>query len=291
MSTVYTPTPVVLGDITLISDGDPKNASGINAPIEAVADGIAYIHARAIPLANVAALAAITTPQNNDIRHVGANPYVFLTAAAAGTSPFRVTPTDATPGTWVIAGATNESSITRKRVPGLLPLRATAAAMTPSLTGVANEPVDTVLTTPSGAIAFSAVTTGSAIANGFMVPLNDYLIQGAQLITLSLKWLGAVGHAAVPSLLPQFAVVRIDASNTVQSLLIAGMQSVIDPGLAGYNGVSQTDLLLPNQYNTIDKTAYHYAFVGWNEGHTNAVAGLKFQSLEFLQTVPDNRRA
>lgn len=45
MSSVYSPTPVELGDITLVDDGDPKNAAGINTPIEAVADGVAFCQA------------------------------------------------------------------------------------------------------------------------------------------------------------------------------------------------------------------------------------------------------
>ncbi len=42
MATVYSPTAVELGDITIIDDGDPKDASGITAPMTAIADGVAY---------------------------------------------------------------------------------------------------------------------------------------------------------------------------------------------------------------------------------------------------------
>jgi hypothetical protein len=48
MSTIYTPNPTLLGDITLISDGDLPAAAGVNTPIEACADGIAYLQSRVI---------------------------------------------------------------------------------------------------------------------------------------------------------------------------------------------------------------------------------------------------
>lgn len=44
MSSVYSPAPIRLGDITLVDDGDPKTAAGINTPIEAVADGVEFLN-------------------------------------------------------------------------------------------------------------------------------------------------------------------------------------------------------------------------------------------------------
>ncbi len=42
MSSVYTPTAVVLGNITLPSDGDAHSAASVNAPLAAIADGVAF---------------------------------------------------------------------------------------------------------------------------------------------------------------------------------------------------------------------------------------------------------
>lgn len=42
MSTVYSPTPVVLGDITIPADGDEVDAVSVNVAFEALADGIEY---------------------------------------------------------------------------------------------------------------------------------------------------------------------------------------------------------------------------------------------------------
>lgn len=43
MSTVYTPTAVALGDITLPTGADARTATSITAPLQAVADGVAYV--------------------------------------------------------------------------------------------------------------------------------------------------------------------------------------------------------------------------------------------------------
>lgn len=42
MSSVYTPTAVALGNITIPSDGDARNAASINVPLQAIADGVAF---------------------------------------------------------------------------------------------------------------------------------------------------------------------------------------------------------------------------------------------------------
>ncbi len=57
MSSTYTPVPVELGDITLIDDGDLKNAAGINTPVEAVADGVAFLTGKVPYFATTAYLA------------------------------------------------------------------------------------------------------------------------------------------------------------------------------------------------------------------------------------------
>lgn len=44
MST-YTPTPVELGDITIPADGEDVDAASVNVPLEAIADGVAFLHA------------------------------------------------------------------------------------------------------------------------------------------------------------------------------------------------------------------------------------------------------
>ncbi len=64
MSSTYTPVPVELGDITLIDDGDPKSASGINTPIEAIANGIAFLVQDAMYLetASYTATGTLTVP-------------------------------------------------------------------------------------------------------------------------------------------------------------------------------------------------------------------------------------
>ena len=45
MSSVYTPTSVALGDITIPADGDTINAASVNTALEALADGITAVRA------------------------------------------------------------------------------------------------------------------------------------------------------------------------------------------------------------------------------------------------------
>jgi hypothetical protein len=46
MPSVYSPTGVLLGNVTLPSDGDARSAASINVPLQAVADGVAFLNAR-----------------------------------------------------------------------------------------------------------------------------------------------------------------------------------------------------------------------------------------------------
>ena len=49
MPSIYSPAAVILGDITLPSDGDAKSAASVNTPLEALADGVEYLNSLAIP--------------------------------------------------------------------------------------------------------------------------------------------------------------------------------------------------------------------------------------------------
>jgi len=46
MSSVYTPSSVALGNITIPSDGDARSAASVNVPMQAIADGVKYVDAR-----------------------------------------------------------------------------------------------------------------------------------------------------------------------------------------------------------------------------------------------------
>lgn len=48
MSSVYTPTPVALGDITIPDDGDTVEAADVNVPLAAIADGVAFLADRVL---------------------------------------------------------------------------------------------------------------------------------------------------------------------------------------------------------------------------------------------------
>lgn len=46
MSSIYTPTPVAMGNITLVSDGDARSAASVNVPLTAIADGVKSLDVR-----------------------------------------------------------------------------------------------------------------------------------------------------------------------------------------------------------------------------------------------------
>lgn len=63
MSSTYTPTATALTTITLPSDGDARSAASVNAPLEALADGVEYLGLNAHPrVYTFTAAGTITVP-------------------------------------------------------------------------------------------------------------------------------------------------------------------------------------------------------------------------------------
>lgn len=184
MSTVYTPSPVALANITIPADGDARSAASVNAPLQAIADGVADLQSQVSPLASLTALAAITTPADGTTRHVlGFGGYTFKTAATTGISPFRVAAADATPGGWE-SNTAHETSLVRFCAPGLLSptLSSNPAggvlAQTPSLTAASFGPLtSTDITLFKNCLQFSTVVTGSSTSLGVSFPLDRLLVE------------------------------------------------------------------------------------------------------------------
>lgn len=59
---VYTPTAVALGNITIPADGDARNAASVNVPIQAIADGVAYANSLVIERVDIIATNKTWTP-------------------------------------------------------------------------------------------------------------------------------------------------------------------------------------------------------------------------------------
>jgi hypothetical protein len=306
MGTPYTPNPAApLGIITVPADTDPRNAAVFNVPMQAVADGVAFVSARGNPLADLTALAAITTPANGLVRAVlGQGDYVFQTSYTTGIFPFRVAAADATPGGWQSNTAHQTSKTTIAALADLPTPTILATAITPvdpaaagffSYNAIAAGSADAFVTstgTFAGVQWNTAVTTASAIAKALRFGgLGRYLIDGATLASVTLRCQGATGHAALPLLMPKIAVVRIGADGAQQNLLSTGLATDASASTAVYQA-AHSIVITPDQNAVIDTTNYAYAIYLFGEGNTNAVVGQILYSLSFaMVAIPDARRS
>lgn len=295
MSSVYTPSAVTLGNITLTSDGDARNAASINVPIQAVADGVKFADTRSTPLADLTALAALLAPADGTVRHVlGFGWYVFKTSAATGLSPFRVAATDTTPGGWVSSTA-HQTTLARICSPLQTPIYQTSAAQAPAASSAdtPNLPVfGTSISISSGPIAkLLGVTTGSAIAHGYRFPLRDSLVDGATLLSAVVRLRGIGGHGALPLLMPKVGIHRADIDGFGNDLLLAGVVADTSASVAAYEA-SHDVTFTPNQNNVIDSGTYTYWLTLWNEGSTSALTGLEVHGWTLnMSSIPDARRS
>ena len=105
-------TPTALTVVTGPDDGDLRSAASVRLGLGQLANAVA-LYSSAAPLADLVALAAITTPANGFVRMVrGLGWYEFRTTATTGLSPFRVAAADATAGGWLSATA-YQATLTR----------------------------------------------------------------------------------------------------------------------------------------------------------------------------------
>lgn len=127
----------------------------------------------------------------------------------------------------------------------------------------------------SGGMITTAVNTATANVYGYYLPLASALHNGATLTSATLQMIGASGHTALPATMPAFGIFRYSISGgTGFQALASGSGYAVDPTtvLSTYNGYHAWSQAL-NQNNVIDRTAYGYAAVIWDEGYTNALAG------------------
>ncbi len=300
MPHTYTPSPVELTIVTEPSDGDLESAASLTTATRAIADGIAFEKARFAPLANLAALIAITTPDDGLVKHViGFGWYVFKTSATTGYYPFRIAATDATPGGWVsstahetsrqvlincaeVAGISSDSAGSRaESTPGTGPHDFGGIAMADADIGAGFYPL--------------CVFTGATKSFAFLLPLDAYMHDGATLTEADLYLRPVSGHGALPTRQPQIAIVRTSRfgySPTPEALKSTG------GGLAQLAAVSTVAYeddnviaFVANQNNVIDRTVYTYSAFIWDEGGTNAIVGNRFAALRLTFTMTDARQA
>lgn len=148
--------------ITIPSDGDGPGikAADVNPALEGTFDLLLNTRKQTVvTVADLAALAAITTPANGSIRHVvGHGFYVFKTSATSGFTPFRIAAGDATPGGWV---ASETHSIPQ----------GTLAQMTAQASA---ETGNVFVVTSAGSLCIFRFVAGAAVTDGpYAYPADD----------------------------------------------------------------------------------------------------------------------
>lgn len=299
---VYVPTAVALGSLTLPADGETIEAVDVNAPLQALGDGLTFESARTVPLADLVALAAITTPADGLVRHVlGFGWYVFKTSATAGLSPFRIAATDATAGGW-LSSTTHQTTLIRQ-VPVGLNFRgitnggagSTPSTITPTTTTMSFiVPIGGDAQTDWGSMYPLRTFTGATQNFGYQIDINDELVDGATLASATLRCRPQGGHAGLPTRQPQLAIVRTTVTAVAQVNLLStgnGYVTMAAANTAAYQA-DQALVFTPDQNNVIDKTTYRYFAIIIDEAGTNAIAGIGYHSIELsMSAIPDGRRS
>lgn len=292
MPTIYAGNPASYAtNITLPSDGDPRSAASVNVPLEALADRTAFLLAGGMNvLADLTALAAITTPSDGMVRHVlGHGHFVFKTSATTGLSPFRVAAADATPGGWVASNAhetTRTVYVPCSRMVGLTSNGTVPAAIGPALGNAFMNPLDNKVQLYGGTVYWNVVNTHATNAYGILLPLDEYLVDGATISGAALAYYSQ-GIAASGA---RFGLVRYDrvgVPNTPLALRSAGFLVTGGTGVAGDLTLSYT----ADQNNVIDLSAYSYAAVAYDEHGVGAGAANAFHAVSITMTgIADARR-
>ena len=291
MSTTYG----TASSITIPSDGDTIDAADVNTPFAAIWD-------QHDVLADTAALTAILVPTHGLVRYVrGYGHYVFVTSgtysASTAASPWILASGDGTAGRWVL-DMTSQAQATVIRsfscADGLA-RGSTAMAKTHDITttgfwypctgdSTATDASRSWMYSEYRYMKFPDVENGSAIGRHLLFPLNQYLLQGATLVSATLN-LAGTGHANLPAMMPSLAIIRYKPTdNSLASLLAANTKDDTSPNVATYDAVHSITLTC-DQNNTVDMEANSYYAVVCNEGHTNSLSELRLYNFVLTMTA------
>lgn len=305
MPSVYTPAAVKLTTVTEPVGGELRNVASVVAMTRKIADGVKFNTDQLVPLADLTALAAIAVPTDGMVRHVqGFGWFEFLTAYTTGLFPFRVAAADATVGGWK-SSTVHEASVTRivgaAKVCGISSSAGTKAGANPATLWTEFVPVAAADVVRKLGAAFLAAGTlgGATLQYGYMLPLDEYLIDGATLSTVTAYLQGGGAHIALPSRMPKLAVVRANllqigtATITNVAMKSTGNGYTTDStATAGAFDNVHTIVQATDQNNVIDRTLYSYYAVFLDEDGTNSTGGTYFQAIALTMTaIPDARRS
>lgn len=281
--------------ITLPSDGDTIDAADVNPPLAAIWD-------QHDVLADTAALTAILVPTHGLVRYVrGYGHYVFVTSgtysASTAASPWILASGDGTAGRWVL-DMTSQAQATVIRSFSCadgLPRGSVAMAKTHDITttgfwypctgdNTATDASRSWMYSEYRYMKFPDADNTAAVGRHLLFPLNQYLLQGATLVSATLN-LAGTGHANLPAMMPSLAIIRYNPTdNSLASLLAANTKDDTSPNIATYDAVHSITLTC-DQKNTVDMEANSYYAVVCNEGHTNSLAELRLYNLVLTMTA------
>lgn len=271
------------------ADGDaPIQASDVVPGIQAAGDVAWHTLLRVTPLANLAALRAITTPADGLTRYVlGYGLYTFKTTHGllVTVEPWAVAATDATPGRWVHENA-------KERVPGYrtIPLNDPFAISNVIAWSASNQLLNDVLAATVSRYAsssgFATVHTAADEARQLYFSLDKYLVNGARITSAQLS-VSPPFHGALPALMPRFTLVRFPTDpwdSPLTNLVSGGYFSDSSHGsLATYEVVHKFGGTV-DQNHDIDLAEYSYLLIVANEGGANAALGLAVGALELVMS-------
>ncbi len=277
--------------VTLPSDGDaPIKAADVNPALQYIGDLAANSIARLEPVASLAALAAITTPANNQQRYVvGYGVYTFKTTTPllVNASPWSIAATDATPGRWIADNAlVRVPSFQTRKLES--PLGITGLTTWGIGSGLLEFMTDTETGRYSQGISFKTVNVGASSYRIFHLNIDNFLVDRARLTNVQLN-ICPNAHGALPAALPKFTVIR-HATNPWTYASITAPQNLLAAGYFEDTGVLLAGYIVGHKFggnldqnNDIDLDNYTYSVVVANEGGTNAASGLIIGPFEYVQ--------
>ncbi len=301
MGTQYAGSQTFPSDYTIPDDGDPEDAASVNVALEALGDRTAFLRSRLDALPSLAALTSILAPSDGLVRLVrGFGIFVFDASATPSISPFALASGDGTPGAWVSATAHQTTKNVLVHPANCGHIFVTQTNYTPAFNSgvwwpLLGDSTADLSRGGTGSVAVQRLTTASPTSFGYRFPIDQFMIDGATLASVTMRFQGSPPSrgANLPALMPQFGIQRFDADDNVTALLSTGAGLVADPSatVPAFTGPHNV-IFTPNQNNVIDKSAYGYSLIFWNEGGTNALNGDVISSfLLSFTNIPDARRS
>jgi len=295
MPNTYVPTPAILVDVTEPVDTEPRTVASVTQMTREIADGVMYNNQQLTALADIAALRAIDTTSlaNSAVRLVKGQGFYTLDTGSSATEiePWIIDPTTG-PGRWI--SSTAHQVVQTRFVPCAralvgMPTAANAPSITSSWRPLPQ--ASSVVFDGPGFIV-QVASTHATNAWGFLLELDDWMIDGATLSSVTLRYEPS-NVGANPTVFPQMSIFRdsrLGSTGAKDQLNSGGF--VIDSGGTYEFGTVRNFVYTPDQVNVINLGSYSYQAAIYDEHGTNAVVGNNIIGMFLSFTaIPDARRS